>query len=322
MPPEPLAGSFSDPALGHPAFDPALLTDEVVVPRDASTLIVVRGGGTAEPVPKGDRGVPAPAGAGRWGPLEVLLLRKTIKAEFAGGAHVFPGGSVDEADRNPEMARLCAGRDDADASVQLGIESGGLAFWIAAVRECFEEAGILLAYGPGGELVSMSDPSVARRFHVYRDEVNRDPQAFSRICAEEGLRVAADRIHYFSHWITPVGAPRRYDTRFFVVEAPAGQTALNDGSETVENIWITPEDALGRSLAGTMALVYPTIKSLEAIGRFGSAAEAIAAARAIEEIPASIPRIAVDGREVRILLPGDAGYEEVEGSMFRPDPAP
>ena len=280
----------------------------MVVPRDASTVILVRGGDTVHP-----------------GPLEVLLLRKTIKAEFAGGAYVFPGGSVDAADRSAEIAALCAGRDDADASSQLGLGSGGLAFWVAAVRECFEEAGILLASGsgsgPGGELVSLTDGHVARRFQAHRDAVNRDPEAFSRVCAEEGLKLAVDRIHYFSHWITPEGAPRRYDTRFFVVEAPAGQTAFNDGSETVENIWITPAEALERSRAGSMALVYPTIRSLEEIDRFRTAAEVVAAARAIEEIPANLPRVTVDGREVRILLPGDTGYEQVEASITLPDPA-
>jgi len=286
--------------LGHQAFDPAELRTDPAVPRHAATLILLRD---------------TPPGRGRFHErpsyLEVLMLRKTVKADLSGGAHVFPGGTLEVADGSAKIAELCSGRDDADASAQIGVSSGGLAFWVAAVRESFEEAGILLAYAADEKPVSFSDPEVAARFQACREALNRKEQTLLGICRDEGLTLALDRIHYFSHWITPEGVPRRYDTRFFIAEAPVDQTAHNDGSETVENRWIAPEKALRLAAEGKMALVFPTMKNLEAMSRFASAADLLAHTRTIKEVSTSLPRLSIDGREVRILLPGDPGYEDL-----------
>ena len=131
------------------------------------------------------------------------------------------------------------------------------------------------------------------------------------MCAEERLHLAVDHIHYFSHWITPVGAPRRYDTRFFVAAAPPEQVPLHDDRETIANLWIRPADALERHRAGEFDLIFPTIKSLETIARFERSADLLAGGRRHRgraDHPAA--HLGDDGHGVRILLPGDAGYDE------------
>lgn len=246
------------------------------------------------------------------GGFEVFMLRRNLNSDFVGGAYVFPGGAVDEADRHADLEAVCRGRSDDAASVMLGIDSGGLAYWVAAIRECFEEAGVLLSYDPdaGGEVISFADPAVKERFAVHRAAVDSGQRRLVDVCQDEGLQLAVDRIHYFSHWITPVGPPRRYDTRFFVCAAPPEQVPLHDDRETIANRWVRPGDALALHEKGELDLIFPTIKNLEAIARFDSSQELLDAAAAIEEVPTIVPRIAADEHGVRILLPGDPGYDE------------
>jgi hypothetical protein len=117
-------------------------------------------------------------------------------------------------------------------------------------------------------------------------------------------------IHYFAHWITPKGAPRRYDTRFFVAAAPPGQIAAHSAGETIAEVWITPQDALARHREGTIEIIFPTIRNLQAISRFSSSAELLdVAARASGSVPTIEPRVVADGNGMRIVLPGDEGYE-------------
>jgi 8-oxo-dGTP pyrophosphatase MutT (NUDIX family) len=263
--------------------------------RDAATVMLVR-----------DR--PAPAGGG----MEVFMLRRNLNSDFVGGAYVFPGGAVDEADRHADLEAVCEGRSDDQASLMLGVDRGGLAFWVAAIRECFEEAGALLAYDESGEIISFKDPEVAERFNIHRKAVDSGQLRLLEVCEREGLRLSVDQIHYFSHWITPVGPTRRYDTRFFVTAAPPEQVPLHDDRETIANTWISPQDALDRHAKGEFEIIFPTIKNLEAIARFDRSADLLAAAAAIEDVPTILPRIAADsdGHGVRILLPGDPGYDE------------
>jgi 8-oxo-dGTP pyrophosphatase MutT (NUDIX family) len=252
-------------------------------------------------------------------PMEVLMVRRNLNSDFVGGAYVFPGGAVDPADGGPEAESCCGGRTDAEASEILGLPSGGLAYWVAVLRECFEEAGVLLAHGGEGgggpvdpadrALLSLADPADAARFARHRAAVNRGERRFLDVCREEGLALAVERVHYFAHWITPEGAPRRYDTRFFVAATAPEQVPLHDEGETIAAQWIRPADALRRHRDGEIELIFPTIRNLQAIGRFGTSAELLAAAAAAGQVPAILPRIAVDGKAVRILLPGDEGYE-------------
>ena len=272
--------------------------------RDAATVMLVRDGGDAR--------------------LEVFMLRRNLNSDFVGGAYVFPGGAVDPADRHADLEPICEGRTDADASTALGLDpaSGGLAYWVAAVRESFEEAGVLLAYDADGTIVDFRDPAVAERFHRHRGEVDRGERRLVEVCAEEGLRLAVDGMHYFAHWITPVGPPRRYDTRFFVAAAPVGQTPLHDDRETIANCWIAPGEALARHRAGEFDLILPTIRNLEAIARFDTAADVLAAASALDVVPAVLPRVVDDGDGIRILLPGDPGYDDAGDGLPAGMPLP
>jgi len=245
--------------------------------------------------------------------LEVLMVRRNPQSAFVGGAYVFPGGAVDPADGGTDAQAFCQGRDDAEASEILGLVSGGLAYWVAALRECFEEAGVLLAYS-GAEvgsrrLLSLADQGDAARFARHRLDVNAGRRRFLDACSEEGLSLAVDRVHYFAHWITPYGAPRRYDTRFFVAAAPSEQTPAHDAGETIAAMWMRPADALARHRAGEIELIFPTIRNLQAIGRFSHSEALLASAAAAVGVPAILPRVVADGRGVRILVPGDPGYE-------------
>ena len=284
---------------------PTALGDEPVPLRPAATLMLVRDG--AHPV----------------APLEVLMVRRNLQSDFIGGAYVFPGGGVDPADGAPLAASWSQGLDDGRASRILDLPSGGLAYWVAVVRECFEEAGVLLACrntegGGVPALLSFATPRVGDRFSDHRRALNAGRHNLVDVCREEGIVLALDRVHYFSHWVTPEGAPRRYDTRFFVAAAPPDQDPLHDATETVASEWIRPSDALHRFRDGDIELIFPTIRTLQAIGRFETAGELLAAASAAGEVPLTVPRLVVDGRGVRIMLPGDPGYESATTTPAQP----
>ena len=261
-----------------------------MIPRDAATVMLVRDGELD-------------------GALEVFMMRRNLNSDFVGGAYVFPGGAVDDHDRHQDLEPICTGRTDAEASALLGIDGGGLAFWVAAIRETFEEAGVLLAYDRSGRIIDWTDPEVEARFAEHRKAVDAGDRRLVEVCGEEGLQLAVDTMHYFSHWITPEGPPRRYDTRFFVAAAPVGHTYLHDDGETIASCWIRPQDALDQHRQGAFEMIFPTIKNLEAIARFDTAAELLDAAKHIGDIPALLPRVVNDGDGMRILLPGDPGYD-------------
>jgi 8-oxo-dGTP pyrophosphatase MutT (NUDIX family) len=244
------------------------------------------------------------------GPPEVLMVRRNLDSVFVAGAYIFPGGAVDEADGQPEAQDRCRGRDDAGASALLGLAEGGLAYWVAALRECFEEAGVLLADGPDGKPVSFADPAVEARFKTLRHELNSGQRTFADVCAAEDLVLATDRVHYLAHWVTPEGPPRRYDTRFFVAPAPADQTPVHDDHELIECLWLTPAAALERHRRGRLELILPTIATLSALTRFGSAADLLGAAVRAEVDPRPPTQVVLRGRGTRIGLPGDPGYPD------------
>jgi 8-oxo-dGTP pyrophosphatase MutT (NUDIX family) len=276
--------------------------------RDAATIMLVRDAGSD--------GGPA---------LEVCMLQRHLNSDFVGGAYVFPGGKVDDEDRTPAAEEACALRSDAEASAMLGIDTGGLAFWVAALRECFEEAGVLLAYRGDGPIedtiLEAHDPETRRRLAAMRVALNAGEVRFLDACRAEGLRLATDRVHYFSHWITPEPAPKRYDTRFFVAAVPPGQVPIHDDHETVDTVWVRPDEALARAKAGEFDLIFPTMKNLEAISRFATSGELLAAAAAVERVPTVLPRVVADERGFRILLPGDPGYDDAVGDAT-PSTAP
>lgn len=263
--------------------------------RDAATVLILRDGHDG---------------------LEVFMLRRNLNSDFVGGAYVFPGGAVDPADREADLDPLCEGRSDTDASRRLGIERGGLAYWVAAIRESFEEAGVLLAYGADGDIVDLDHADGVARWAEHRTAVDTGARRLIEVCRTERLRLAVDGMHYFGHWITPEGAPRRYDTRFFLAAAPTRQTPLHDDREVIANEWVRPADALQRVQAGELTMMPPTISSLRAIARFDSSAAALAAATEITSVPTILPRVVATDGGMRIVLPGDPGYD---GGPVTPD---
>jgi len=258
---------------------------EVLVPRPAATVTLVRD---------------APGG------FEVLMMQRNFKSVFMPGMHVFPGGAVDRHDSSGEIAALCTGLDDTAASRKLGIERGGLAYWVAAIRESFEEAGILLASNESGEIVTLDDAVRAERFHAYRTRVEHGEHPLSEMLRDEGLQLPLNRMIYFSHWITPAGAPRRYDTRFFVATAPEGQQPLHDNRETINHVWVKPGEALAKHKQKQFDMRTPTIHTLRLFAEHDNVASLVKTLGALGDIPVIEPRIAKSGRRV---LPGDAEYE-------------
>ncbi|HYF44658.1 MAG TPA: hypothetical protein VD926_00515 [Acidimicrobiales bacterium] len=215
---------------------------DVLTPRPAATCMVLRDG------PEG---------------LEVLLLRRNPQSVFVPGAHVFPGGAVEVADGAPHPQAPGAPSDE-EASDRLGLDQGGLAFWVAAVRETFEEAGLLFADGP-------VDRAVADRRAIAAGE-----RGLADACTEHGLTLRLGDLRYFGHWITPPGGPRRYTTRFFVAPVPPGQDHAHDDAEAVDSEWVRPEVALDRFAAGDWELILPTERSLRALSTFDDVAAVLA----------------------------------------------
>jgi 8-oxo-dGTP pyrophosphatase MutT (NUDIX family) len=260
---------------------------EILIPRPAATVLTLRD------TPKG---------------YEILMLRRNLRSDFVGGAHVFPGGAVDESDGHAHD--LVVGLDDAAASRRLEVERGGLAYYVAGLRELFEEAGLLIACDEGGEAVAFSRPGDVERWAALRRSVNAGETGFLELLREERLRLDLRGVEYLAHWITPVGPPRRYDTRFFVALAPDGQVATHDAGETVADIWVRPHEALAAERRGEFEMIRPTIKNMEAVAHFAGSRDVLEYARGLESIPCVAPRFITRDGEVVIVNPGEAGYDE------------
>lgn len=259
---------------------------EKLIPRPAATVTLVRD---------------SPQG------FEVLMVQRNFQSVFVPGAYVFPGGAVDAHDGSEDIAALCTGLNDVDASRKLGLASGGLAYWVAAIRESFEEAGILLACNDKDEIVTLDDEVRAARFHAYRSRVEHGEHPLSEMLKDEGLRLPLQHITYFSHWITPAGAPRRYDTRFFVAAAPPSQKPLHDNRETINHLWVRPAEALSLHKQKKFDMRTPTVNTLRLFAEHDSVTSLMTCMQALGDIPVIEPRINKDGLRV---LPGQPGYEE------------
>ncbi|WP_419551476.1 NUDIX hydrolase [Candidatus Poriferisodalis sp.] len=255
--------------------------------------------------------------------LEVFMPRRNPRSEFVPGQFVFPGGAVDVEDRDdPGLESVCFGLDNATASAMIGVDHGGLAFWVAAVRECFEEAGVLLARN-GKDHVSFDEPSTAQRFETLRRQVHSGELRLAQMCEDEGLVLELDELRYVSHWITPVGPTRRFDTCFFMAHIPERQEPLHDGSETVESTWIRPAEAFAQHAEGKFMMIFPTYKNLEPMLEVDTVADLLAWADGLIDIPALLPAIAVrPNGEFLTLLPGDEGYEEAFANPPPPGSTP
>jgi len=236
--------------------------------------------------------------------LEVFMLRRTGKASFGAGMYVFPGGRVDDVDHADEIAPFCEGLDDTAASNQLGVDKGGLAYWVAAIRECFEEAGILLAERRSGEALALGDDE--------RHAVHDGELSMVELCKRHDLVLDLSTTQYVDHWITPVGEKRRFDTRFFVTEAPGDQEGLHDDKETIDSLWVSPQAALDMHAAGELLMMPPTTHNLARLAQSATAADAVAAGEALTDIVCILPKLrSIDGGKISIAMPGDADYDDL-----------
>ena len=245
--------------------------------------------------------------------IEVFMLQRTHSAAFARSQYVFPGGRVDDADHGDDFEPVCDGLDDAAASARLGLQQGGLAWYVAAIRECFEEAGVLLARPRDSDApVGFDDPDVAERFNDARRRIHAGDGSLVELCVVEDLLLLPSRLQFVAHWLTPVGEARRFDTRFFVAEAPPSQEPLHDDAETIASIWVRPSEALARREARELQMFPPTVASLRMLAEHATVAEAMRAAASVGVPPRLEPRLIVtpEGRFAGIRLPGEEGFAE------------
>jgi len=250
-------------------------------PRPAATLMLLRQG---------------------MGGVETLMLQRTKNAAFLGGAYVFPGGALDASDGE---CRRVLGLTDAQASERLKLASGGLAYYVAAVRECFEEAGVLLACDSRGIAVSAHR---AEKLMAYRH------RPFLELLEAEDLYVPAGALAYFGHWITAPGRPRRFDTRFFLALAPEGQLGAHDANETVHDVWIGLREALERGKRGEIELVFATKHTLMDLSRFSEPRAAFEHAMGLPEVPTNRACWAQGREGPRLFRRADPQYFEIHWS--------
>ena len=219
--------------------------------------------------------------------IELFMVRRPPGGSFP-NLRVFPGGKVDDADNG--FASLCQGVRDTAASSALGVAAGGLRYWVAAIRECFEECGVLFAYR-GGNLFRPEDDAEAERFDGHRRALAAGELSLRSLLERERLRLAADKVVYFSHWITPMMAPARFDTRFFLGILPAGQRARTHSAETIAGQWVTPARALMHHTSGRWEMIHPTVTTLRTVARYPKVRSLfadVAAGRHIGEVGARL----------------------------------
>lgn len=222
--------------------------------------------------------------------FEIFMLRRTNQAAFAGGMYVFPGGRVDPDDHLHRYDAHRQGPSPGQASQQSALGAEWRGFWIAGIRESFEEAGLLLAYTSAGSLLAYDDANRSR-FDGYRQPLHAGELSLLEICEQEGLSLAVDHIHFVNRFVTPPGRTRRFDTRFFLAEAPPGQTGAHDRRETVDSIWISPQEAIERNDAGSFDLMRVTRMQLEMLAERESHADLLAWARSNRHFPIYRPTV-------------------------------
>jgi len=226
--------------------------------------------------------------------FEVLMVKRHHQIDFASGALVFPGGKSHAGDHDPAWANHVLGWDDFDAD-QRGLR-------IAAIREVFEEAGILFgARLDGSPIGGEACPMDVRR------AVDKGETAFLDVVKDLGVRLDLNALTVFARWITPPLTPKRFDTWFYVADAPADQLAACDGHETVDAEWIEPKEVLRLAAAGERKVIFPTRMNVQLLAEAGSARDCIA--RAVGRTLVTVEPQIQDGPGGKVLvLPPDAGY--------------
>lgn len=262
---------------------------EPAPPRPATTVLLLR------PSRRGDKA----------SPLEVFMVVRHHQIDSFSGAIVFPGGKLEEADGDKRLRARSGGPDT--------ISDDELKFRIAGVREAFEECGVLLARKRGQKaLIAAADlkPIEDR----WRAKLAKDEASILDLVEAEDLELATDLMTPYAHWITPTFVPKRFDTWFFLAEAPEDQIALHDGSESTDSVWIGAQEAIDEATAGRRTLVHATQKNLELLAEGGTVAGAIAAA-AVRKIVTVQPWVENRDGKRYLHLPPDAGYRNLVREM-------
>lgn len=225
------------------------------------------------------------------------MVRRHAKSSF-GAAYAFPGGVVDDDDA--AVHEFCTGLSSRQADSRLGVKGNGLDLYSAAIRELFEESGVLLA----------SAEDLDEDICAVRDGLNDGTERWSDFVTRNQLELQCDRLHYISHWITPINQPKRYSTRFFLAELPIGQTAMHCGGELTDSRWITAHDMLEAGREGVVELHFPTIKTLESIARHKTLEALVEWARSCVEwgVTSMVPAIIVRDGKQEVVLPGEKDY--------------
>jgi len=257
----------------------------IVAPRPAATIMLLRDGAAG---------------------LEVFMTVRHRDIAFASGALVFPGGRVEDSDH------AIAARE--------GLHDGRLApgFFVAGIRETFEECGILLAR-PRGSALLLDGERLRAIAATAKDRVAHDHAAFADLLAAEDLTPAVDLLEPFAHWVTPAHQRKRFDTVFFLAAAPPGQAGTHDGAEAVDSVWITPQGAIDASRAGQYKMLFPTMLNLQKLGRHDRVDAALTAAGQSAMVTVQ-PELLSEKDGIRTLrIPEAAGYG---GSVFTVDLPP
>jgi 8-oxo-dGTP pyrophosphatase MutT (NUDIX family) len=259
---------------------------EAVVPRPASTILLLRDSATVR------------------GEFEVFMMVRHYEIDFNSGALVFPGGSVDKGDREIiEKPELYSGGEGLDASA--------LSFRIAAIRETFEESGILLARDRGSKA-----PIDAKRASeieaVHRVALCEGKTTFLNVATDSGIVLVLDELVPYAHWITPDGMPKRFDTWFFLAAAPPEQAGAHDGKESTDSIWLSPREALAGGESGRFKLPFPTTRNLIRLGKQASVRTAFEDASGKPIVTVMPVMTKLNGRH-QLRIPPEAGYD---GELF------
>lgn len=252
-------------------------------PRPASTILLLRSGADG---------------------FQVFMMVRHYQIEFASGALVFPGGSLDPGDQDivarPELY------DNRD-----GLDAASLKFRIAAIRETFEESGILLARPRGSDdLIAATRASDIERAH--RTQLCEGKLSFAQVIADNDLVLAPDQLVHYAHWITPVGQPKRFDTHFFLAKAPPDQVGAHDGKESTDSIWLSPREALAGGESGRFKLPFPTTRNLIKLGKQPSVEAALDDAKRASVVTIT-PVVSREGNKRLLRIPANAGYD---GELF------
>jgi 8-oxo-dGTP pyrophosphatase MutT (NUDIX family) len=262
---------------------------EPSVPRPATTVLLLR------PSRRGDTA----------SPLEVFMVVRHHQIDSFSGALVFPGGKLEDADGDRRLRARSTGAP--------GLSDDELKFRVAGIREAFEECGILLAHKRGQkELIGAAE--LAPIEQRWRDKLAKDQASIVDLVESEDLELATEFMTPFAHWITPSFVPKRFDTWFFLAEAPADQVALHDGSESIDSVWIGAQAAIDEATAGMRMLVHATQKNLELLAEGGSVADVIGQAKKRKIVTVQPWVEARDGKRF-LHIPEGAGYRNLVREM-------